>query len=31
MEGQVFTGREAASRGLATGLVQNMREALASF
>lgn len=31
MEGQVFTGREAAARGLATGLAQNLREALASF
>ena len=26
MEGQVFTGKEAAARGLATGLVQNFRE-----
>jgi ClpP class serine protease len=31
MEGQVFTGKEAAAKGLATGIVQNLREALASF
>lgn len=31
MEGQVFTGREAANRGLVTGIVQNLREALATF
>lgn len=31
MEGQVFTGREAASRGLVTGIVSNLREALATF
>ncbi len=31
MEGQVFSGREAAAKGMATGLVQNFREALASF
>jgi len=31
MEGQVFSGREAAERGLATGIVQNLREALAGF
>jgi signal peptide peptidase SppA len=31
MEGQLFSGSEAAARGLATGIVQNFREALASF
>jgi signal peptide peptidase SppA len=31
MEGQVFTGREAAAKGLVTGIVQNLREALATF
>lgn len=31
MEGQVFTGREAAAKGLATGIVANLREALATF
>lgn len=31
MEGQVFTGREAASRGMATGIAQNLNEAIASF
>jgi ClpP class serine protease len=31
MEGQVFTGREAASKGLVTGIVSNLREALATF
>lgn len=31
MEGQVFTGREAANRGLVTGIVANLREALATF
>jgi hypothetical protein len=31
MEGQVFSGREAAAKGMATGIVQNLREALATF
>ena len=31
MEGQLFSGSEAAARGLATGIVHNFREALASF
>jgi signal peptide peptidase SppA len=31
MEGQVFTGREAAAKGLVTGIVKNLREALATF
>lgn len=31
MEGQVFTGREAVQKGLATGLVRDFREALATF
>lgn len=31
MEGQVFTGREAVQKGLATGLVRDLREALATF
>ena len=31
MEGQVFTGREAAAKGLVTGIVSNLREALATF
>jgi ClpP class serine protease len=31
MEGQVFTGREAASRGLATGIAPSLKAALASF
>jgi signal peptide peptidase SppA len=31
MEGQVFSGKEAAMKGLATGIVQNLREALAGF
>jgi enoyl-CoA hydratase/carnithine racemase len=31
MEGQVFTGREAAAKGLVTGIVQNLREALSTF
>ena len=31
MEGQVFTGREAAAKGLATGVVASFKDALASF
>jgi signal peptide peptidase SppA len=31
MEGQLFSGSEAAAKGLATGVVQNFREALAGF
>ena len=31
MEGQVFTGREAAAKGLVTGIVPNLKAALASF
>ena len=31
MEGQVFSGRQAASRGLVTGLANSFREALAKF
>jgi ClpP class serine protease len=31
MEGQVFTGREAASKNLITGLASSFAEALAAF
>jgi ClpP class serine protease len=31
MEGQVFTGREAAEKGLVTGIVPNLKAALATF